>query len=96
VEKFLKPFDMRFPSYLFAALFFTVAATTSACPDCSIKNNTTMVEQGSTTAKLALSDNVLLMIVIVMSVLAFMIWMMVKTCRELAAQRDLQPGVSRS
>jgi hypothetical protein len=36
------------------------------------------------------------MIGIVMSVLGFMIWMMVKTCRELAAQRDLQPGTSRS
>jgi heme/copper-type cytochrome/quinol oxidase subunit 2 len=87
---------MKFTKFIPVALFVSAVTSALACPDCSIKNNTTLVEQGSTTAKLALSDNVLLMIVIVMSVLAFMIWMMVKTCRELAAQRDLQPGVSRS
>jgi heme/copper-type cytochrome/quinol oxidase subunit 2 len=87
---------MRFFKSLPVALLLAAAASAGACPDCSIKNNTTLVEQGSTTAKLALSDNVLLMIGIVMSVLGFMIWMMVKTCRELAAQRDLQPGTSRS
>ncbi|NBZ96620.1 MAG: hypothetical protein EBR40_09390 [Proteobacteria bacterium] len=87
---------MKFTKFIPVVLFLAAIANAMACPDCSIKNNTTLVEQGSTTAKLALSDNVLLMIGIVMSVLGFMIWMMVKTCRELAAQRDLQPGTSRS
>jgi heme/copper-type cytochrome/quinol oxidase subunit 2 len=87
---------MRFSKSITAVLLLAAAATAGACPDCSIKNNTSLVEQGSTSAKLALSDNVLLMICIVSTVLGFMIWMMVKTCRELAAQRDLQQGASRS
>jgi hypothetical protein len=87
---------MRFSKSITAVLLLAAAATAGACPDCSIKNNTSLVEQGSTSAKLALSDNVLLMICIVSTVLGFMIWMMAKTCRELAAQRDLQHGASRS
>lgn len=87
---------MKFSRIIPAALFLAAVATAGACPDCSIRNNTTLVEQGSTTAKMALSDNVLLMIGVVFSVLGFMVWMMVKTCRELAAQRHLQPGTSRS
>lgn len=87
---------MRFSLFIPAAVLLAAAATVGACPDCSIANNTTLVEQGSTTAKMALSDNVLLMIGIVFAVLGFMVWMMVKTCRELAEQRLLQPGTSRS
>lgn len=87
---------MKWKKFIPVVLFVAAASSSIGCPDCSIKNNTTLVEQGSTTAKLALSDNVLLMIGIVMSVLGFMIWMMVKTCRELAAQRELRPGTSRS
>ena len=81
------------------AVLLTTAGLLSGafvCPDCSIKNNTTLVEQGSTTAKMALSNNVLLMICIVLGVLGFMVWMMVRTCRELEAQRSLRPGTSRS
>lgn len=87
---------MRFSKLIPAALLLAAAASAWACPDCSIKNNTSLVEQGSTTAKMALSDNVLLMIGIVFAVLGFMVWMMVKTCRELDAQRVLQTGTSRS
>ena len=87
---------MKRSRFLLAALLLATAAGAGACPDCSIRNNTTLVEQGSTTAKLALSDNVLLMIGIVFAVLGFMVWTMVKTCRELSAQRALQPGASRS
>jgi heme/copper-type cytochrome/quinol oxidase subunit 2 len=87
---------MNFRNSIPAALLLAAVATATACPDCSIKNNTTLVEQGSTTAKLALSDNVLLMIGIVLSVLGVMLWMMVKTCRELEAQRALRTGPSRS
>jgi heme/copper-type cytochrome/quinol oxidase subunit 2 len=87
---------MRSFKSLPATLLLAATTIAGACPDCSIKNNTTLVEQGSTTAKLALSDNVLLMIGIVISVLGFMVWMMVKTCRELAASRELQHGTSRS
>lgn len=87
---------MRFSKFIPCALLLAATASAGACPDCSIRNNTSMVEQGSTTAKLALSDNVLLMIGIVFAVLGFMVWMMVKTCREFDARRVLQTGTSRS
>ena len=87
---------MRFSKFIPCALLLAAPASAGACPDCSIRNNTSMVEQGSTTAKLALSDNVLLMIGIVFAVLGFMVWMMVKTCREFDARRVLQTGTSRS
>jgi heme/copper-type cytochrome/quinol oxidase subunit 2 len=76
-------------SKITTALLLAAAATAGACPDCSIKNNTTLVEQGSTTAKQALSDNTLFMIAVVLGVLGFMVWMMVKTCRDLAKERGL-------
>jgi len=85
---------MRFSKFTPFLLFLTAVATAGACPDCSIKNNTTLVEQGSTTAKMALSDNVLLMIGVVLSVLGVLIWMMVKTCNDLAKERTLS-GVTR-
>ena len=85
---------MRFSKFTPFLLLLTEVATAGACPDCSIKNNTTLVEQGSTTAKMALSDNVLLMIGVVLSVLGVLIWMMVKTCNDLAKERTLS-GVTR-
>jgi hypothetical protein len=85
---------MRFSKFTPFLLLLTAVATAGACPDCSIKNNTTLVEQGSTTAKMALSDNVLLMIGVVLSVLGVLIWMMVKTCNDLAKERTLS-GVTR-
>jgi len=87
---------MRFPKSFPAALLLAAAATAGACPDCALKNSGGVIEPQTVTAKMALSDNTLFMILVVIGVLGFMVWMMVKTCRELAAQRELQPGTSRS
>lgn len=87
---------MRFSKSIPVVLLLATAAGAVACPDCTIRGNTSYVESQTATAKAALSDNTLFMILVVLGVLGFMVWMMVKTCRELAAQRDLQPGTSRS
>lgn len=71
------------------ALILAAAATAGACPDCKIQGNTSYVESQTATAKMALSDNTLFMIAVVLGVLGFMIWAMVKTCRDLARERDL-------
>jgi heme/copper-type cytochrome/quinol oxidase subunit 2 len=96
VEKFINRFVMRFPKNLFASFSLSVASTASACPDCALKNSGGVIEPQTVTAKMALSDNTLFMILMVVGVIGFMVWMMVKTCRELTAQRSLQTGVSRS
>ena len=87
---------MRFFKSLPVALLLAAAATVGACPDCALKNSGGVIEPQTVTAKMALSDNTLFMILVVIGVLGFMIWMMVKTCRELAADRELQHGTSRS
>lgn len=86
---------MNVPKSLSAVLLTVAAATAGACPDCKIQGNTGYVEPQTATAKMALSDNTLLMIVVVLGVIGFMVWMMVKTCRDLAKERPLSPGVTR-
>jgi len=87
---------MKFSRFIPAALLLAMVASAGACPDCALKNSGGVVEPQTVTAKMALSDNTLFMILVVLGVLGFMVWMMVKTCRELAAERDLRPGISRS
>ena len=87
---------MRFPKSLTSVLLLAAAASAGACPDCALKNSGGVIEPQTVTAKMALSDNTLFMILVVGGVIGFMVWMMVKTCRELAADRDLQHGTSRS
>jgi heme/copper-type cytochrome/quinol oxidase subunit 2 len=87
---------MRLPRFLSAGFLLAVSGSAISCPDCALKNSGGVIEPQTVTAKMALSDNTLLMIVVVIGVLGFMVWMMVKTCRELAAERDLRPGTSRS
>lgn len=67
-----------------------------ACPDCALKNSGGVIEPQTVTAKMALSDNTLLMIAVVIGVLGFLIWSMVSTLRELEAQRGLSEGSTRS
>lgn len=74
-------------SKITTALILAAAATAGACPDCKIQGNTSYVESQTGTAKMALSDNTLFMIAVVLGVLGFMVWMMVKTCRDLAKER---------
>lgn len=85
--------DLKFSSGL---IFFAAIVRAGACPDCALKNSGGVIEPQTVTAKMALSDNTLFMILVVVAVIGFMVWMMVKTCRELAADRDLQHGTSRS
>jgi heme/copper-type cytochrome/quinol oxidase subunit 2 len=87
---------MRFSKSLSAALLLACAASVAACPDCALKNSGGIIEPQTVTAKMALSNNTLFMILVVVGVIGFMVWMMVKTCRELSADRDLQHGTSRS
>jgi high-affinity nickel permease len=67
-------------------MFLLLSPCLQACPDCAIQNNTDYVEQASTTAKLALSSNVLLMIGIVVTVLSFMIYSMFKACQDVKTE----------
>lgn len=67
-----------------------------ACPDCALKSSGGIIEPQTVTAKVALSDNTLLMILVVLGVLGFLIWSMVRTLRELEAQRSLSAGPTRS
>jgi hypothetical protein len=71
------------------AAFLAMVAAAEACPDCAIKNSGGYIEPQTVVAKMALSDNTLLMIAVVMGVLGFMVWIMVKTCRDLAKERTL-------
>ena len=86
---------MNVPKLLSAVLLMAAAASAGACPDCKIQGNTTYVEPQTATAKMALSDNTLFMIVVVLGVLGVMVWMMVRTCRDLAKERPLSPGATR-
>lgn len=69
--------------------FLAMVAAAGACPDCAIKNSGGYIEPQTVVAKMALSDNTLFMIAVVMGVLGFMLWIMVKTCRDLAKERPL-------
>lgn len=71
------------------ALPFMVIATVQACPDCALQNSGGVIEPKTMAAKAAFSSSILLMIGIFCSVLGFMIWIMIKTCRELAQERAL-------
>jgi hypothetical protein len=87
---------MRLSQSIFPLFLLALAATARACPDCALKNSGGVIEPQTVTAKMALSDNTLFMILVVIGVLGFMVWTMIKTCKELAVQRELQPGSSRT
>ena len=70
------------------ALLFTVAQS-SACPDCLLKNSGGYIEPQTVAAKLAFSASTLFLLGILFSALGFMIWTMVKTCRDLSQERPL-------
>jgi hypothetical protein len=80
------------PALAALALFPAVA---TACPDCALKNSGGIIEPQTVTAKMALSDNTLLMIGMVIGVMAVMIWSMVRTLRDLEAQRALPSATTR-
>ncbi|MEI6322489.1 MAG: hypothetical protein WCP60_05230 [bacterium] len=73
-----------------AAMVMIVAVTNvGACPDCALKSSGGFIEPQTVMSKLAFSSSTLLLLGILCSVLGFLIWSMVKTCRELNKERSL-------
>ncbi len=80
--KFLKP------SLALSALLLAVQSAV-ACPDCALKSSGGLIEPQTMTSKMAFSSSTLLLLGVFFSVVSFMIWIMVKTCRELNQERPL-------
>jgi heme/copper-type cytochrome/quinol oxidase subunit 2 len=64
-----------------------LVARASACPDCLLKNSGGVIEPQTVTAKLAFSASTLFLLGIFLSVVGVMVWMMIKTCRDLDRER---------
>ena len=84
--KFLKP------SLALTALLIACASA-AACPDCALQNSGGMIEPQTVTSKMAFSSSTLFLLGIFFSVVGFMTWIMVKTCRELNQERPLSPSL---
>jgi heme/copper-type cytochrome/quinol oxidase subunit 2 len=80
-------YSIRLLLVVFTSLLVTASAT--ACPDCALLNSGGTIEPQTVMAKMAFSVSTLLMIGIFFTVVGFMTWMMVKTCRDLAKERPL-------
>ncbi len=76
---------------LSAAAMVMLGAMTNAgaCPDCALKSSGGIIEPQTVMSKLAFSSSTLLLLGILFSVLGFLIWSMVKTCRDLSKERSL-------
>ena len=74
-----------------AAVMVMLAEGTNAvaCPDCALKSSGGIIEPQTVMAKLAFSASTLLLLGVLISVLGFLIWSMVKTCRDLSKERPL-------
>ena len=70
-------------------------STARACPDCALKNSGGIIEPQTVMAKLAFSSSTFLLLLVLFSVLGFLVWSMVKTCRELDNQSKELPLSSR-
>lgn len=62
-----------------------------ACPDCALKSSGGLIEPLTMVSKVAFSNSTLFMLGTFLTVLGFMIWVMVKACREAAAQSKEHP-----
>ena len=80
--------SIRRRALLLAGIFITVA-NASACPDCALINSGGVIEPQTVMSKLAFSASTLFFISIFFSLMSFLIWMMVKTCRDLNQERIL-------
>ena len=63
-----------------------------ACPDCTLINSGGVIEPQTVMAKEAFSSATLLLMGIFLSVIGFMIWSMVKACRELDIHKERPPS----
>ena len=59
-----------------------------ACPDCTLINSGGTIEPQTIAAKMAFSASTLILMGIFFSVVGFLVWTMVKTCRELSRERS--------
>jgi hypothetical protein len=73
-----------------------MAVSAIACPDCTLQYSGGIIEPQTVAAKTAMSDSTLCMLGLFLLLVGFLVWSMIKTCRELAAQRALSQGTSRS
>lgn len=80
--KFLK-------SPLVLSVLLLAVQSAVACPDCALKSSGGLIEPQTMTAKMAFSSSTLLLLCVFFSVVGFMVWIMVKTCRELNQERPL-------
>jgi hypothetical protein len=78
-----RQFSLSFPALLILAVH------ANACPDCTLINSGGIIEPQTVMAKTAFSCSTLLFMGIVFSVMGFLVWMMVKTCRDLDQERLL-------
>jgi len=67
---------------------FVQASNAVACPDCTLINSGGTIEPQTIAAKLAFSASTLLLMGVFFSVVGFLIWTMVKTCRQLGRERS--------
>ncbi|MEI7963438.1 MAG: hypothetical protein WCI42_06370 [Verrucomicrobiota bacterium] len=81
------------PSIALAALLLACHSAV-ACPDCALKSSGGLIEPQTMTAKMAFSSSTLLLLGVFFSVVGFMVWIMVKTCRELQQERPLSSSLN--
>ena len=67
--------------------------TASTCPDCALKNSGGMIEPQTVTAKIAFSSSTLFLLGTFLAVIGFMIWIMIKTSREISEERPLSSSL---
>ena len=67
-------------------------AQVMACPDCTLINSGGVIEPQTVMAKEAFSSGTLLLMGIFLSVIGFLVWSMVKACRDLAKERPHSSG----
>lgn len=70
------------------ALFVT-GSRAIACPDCTLISSSGPFEPQTMASKIAFSASTLLFIGIFFTVMGFLIWSMVKACRDLNLERPL-------
>jgi len=65
------------------------AANAVACPDCSLINSGGIIEPQTVMSKIAFSFSTVFLLGMFFLAMSFLIWMMVKTCRDLSLERPL-------
>ena len=75
------------------SVFILSLANAMACPDCALKGTGGQIEPQTVVSKLAFSSSTLFMIAVVFSVIGFMSWIMVKTCRDISRERPVSSSL---